>query len=146
LLAHGAFGKDPHVVSATYPVKPCEGLLNIAVTGGAVYVDSDACKALAAKGYVPITYDNLARSNFWAVNWGSLEKGDVANVFQIHGVLEKYRPSEAVRRAVIAVAEMVCGRGIRSEIVERRPADPPILIADGRCSSARTCASAISLT
>jgi UDP-glucose 4-epimerase len=29
--------------------------MNILVTGGAGYIGSYACKALAAKGYVPIT-------------------------------------------------------------------------------------------
>src|SRR5260221_519111 len=45
-------------------------LLNVLVTGGAGYIGSHACKALAAKGYVPITYDNLSRGNVWAVKWG----------------------------------------------------------------------------
>jgi len=32
---------------------------NILVTGGAGYVGSHACKALAASGLKPIAYDNL---------------------------------------------------------------------------------------
>jgi UDP-glucose 4-epimerase len=35
--------------------------MNILVTGGAGYVGSHACKALAARDYVPIAYDNLSR-------------------------------------------------------------------------------------
>jgi UDP-arabinose 4-epimerase len=66
--------------------------LNILVTGGAGYIGSQACKALAAKGYVPITYDNLSRGNVWAVKWGPLEKGDIADGQRLHTVLEKYRP------------------------------------------------------
>ena len=31
----------------------------VLVTGGAGYVGSHACKALARAGYLPITYDNL---------------------------------------------------------------------------------------
>ena len=46
--------------------------MNILVTGGAGYIGSHVCKALAAKGYVPITYDNLSRGNVWAVKWGPL--------------------------------------------------------------------------
>ena len=34
-----------------------------------------ACKALAAGGHLPITYDNLSRGNTWAVKWGPFEKG-----------------------------------------------------------------------
>jgi len=44
----------------------------IIVTGGAGYVGSHTCKALAANGYDPITYDNLSRGNEWAVRWGAL--------------------------------------------------------------------------
>ena len=32
---------------------------NILVTGGAGYIGAHACKALAAAGYTPVTYDNL---------------------------------------------------------------------------------------
>jgi hypothetical protein len=41
--------------------------LNILITGGAGYIVSHACKTLAAKGYVPITYDNLSRGHVRAV-------------------------------------------------------------------------------
>jgi UDP-glucose 4-epimerase len=67
--------------------------LNILVTGGAGYVGSHACKALAARGHLPITYDNLSRGNRWAVKWGPFEKGDIADVRQVRMVIEKYRPS-----------------------------------------------------
>jgi NAD-dependent epimerase/dehydratase family protein len=76
--------------------------LNILVTGGAGYVGSHACKALAAKGYVPITYDNLSRGNIWAVKWGPLEKGDIADGQRIRAVLEKYRPRALMHFAAYA--------------------------------------------
>jgi UDP-glucose-4-epimerase GalE len=66
--------------------------LNILVTGGAGYIGSHACKALAAKGYIPITYDNLSRGNVWAVKWGPLEQGDVADAQQLRAVLDNYQP------------------------------------------------------
>jgi NADPH:quinone reductase-like Zn-dependent oxidoreductase len=34
---------------------------SILVTGGAGYVGSHACKALAGAGYRPVVYDNLSR-------------------------------------------------------------------------------------
>jgi UDP-arabinose 4-epimerase len=76
--------------------------VNILVTGGAGYVGSHACKALAARGYVPVTYDNLSRGNRWAVKWGPLEKGDIADVGQVRTVLEKYRPSAVMHFAAYA--------------------------------------------
>jgi UDP-glucose-4-epimerase GalE len=76
--------------------------LNILVTGGAGYVGSHACKALAANGYVPITYDNLSRGNLWAVKWGPFEKGELADAQQVQAVLEKYRPSALMHFAAYA--------------------------------------------
>ena len=76
--------------------------MNILVTGGAGYVGSHACKALAANGYVPITYDNLSRGNLWAVKWGPLEKGEIADEQQVRVVLEKYRPCALMHFAAYA--------------------------------------------
>jgi UDP-arabinose 4-epimerase len=66
--------------------------LNILVTGGAGYIGSHACKALAIGGYTPITYDNLSRGNRWAVKWGPLEEGNIADGPRVRAVLEKYCP------------------------------------------------------
>jgi UDP-glucose 4-epimerase len=72
------------------------------VTGGAGYVGSHACKALAARGHLPITYDNLSRGNRWAVKWGPFEQGDIADGRQIRTVLEKYRPNALMHFAAYA--------------------------------------------
>ncbi len=45
---------------------------NVLVTGGAGYVGSHACKALAAAGYIPVTFDDFRLGNRWAVRWGPL--------------------------------------------------------------------------
>src|SRR5579872_252675 len=50
---------------------------SILVTGGAGYVGSHACKALAAAGLVPVTYDNLGRGHRAAVRWGPFVEGDL---------------------------------------------------------------------
>src|SRR4051794_20204534 len=50
---------------------------SILVTGGAGYVGSHACKALAGAGYCPVTYDNLSRGHRDAVRWGPLIVGDL---------------------------------------------------------------------
>src|ERR1700732_1704419 len=49
----------------------------VLVTGGAGYVGSHACKALAGAGYRPIVYDNLPRGHREAVRWGPLIEGDL---------------------------------------------------------------------
>ncbi len=49
----------------------------ILVTGGAGYVGSHGCKALAAAGYRPVVYDSLSRGHRSAVKWGPLIEGDL---------------------------------------------------------------------
>src|SRR4051794_349578 len=49
----------------------------ILVTGGAGYVGSHACKALARAGYRPVVYDSLSRGHRSAVKWGPLIEGDL---------------------------------------------------------------------
>lgn len=49
----------------------------ILVTGGAGYIGSHTCKALAAAGFEPITYDNLGRGHRQAVQWGPFYQGDL---------------------------------------------------------------------
>lgn len=74
----------------------------ILVTGGAGYVGSHACKALAARGYEPVTYDDLSRGHAWAVKWGPLEKGDVTDTARIRDVLTHYRPAAVMHFAAHA--------------------------------------------
>ncbi|MGE5548512.1 MAG: UDP-glucose 4-epimerase GalE [Solirubrobacterales bacterium] len=52
---------------------------NVLVTGGAGYIGSHACKALAAAGYTPVAYDSLVYGHRWAVQWGPLVVGDLAD-------------------------------------------------------------------
>src|SRR5579863_6754914 len=52
---------------------------SVLVTGGAGYIGSHACKALAQVGYIPVTYDNLSRGHRHAVKWGPLVEGDVGD-------------------------------------------------------------------
>jgi len=50
---------------------------SVLVTGGAGYVGSHGCQALANAGYEPIVYDNLSRGHPDAVRWGPLVIGDL---------------------------------------------------------------------
>jgi len=63
---------------------------SVLVTGGAGYIGSHACKALASAGYVPVTYDNLCRGNAWAVRWGPLEEGDILDEGRLAAVMTEY--------------------------------------------------------
>jgi UDP-arabinose 4-epimerase len=76
--------------------------MKILVTGGAGYIGSHTCKALTAGGFEPVTYDNLSRGNRWAVKWGSLEIGDIADEERLREVLDRHRPIAVVHFAAFA--------------------------------------------
>lgn len=67
-------------------------MTNILVTGGAGYIGSHTCKALARAGYTPITYDNLSSGNRWAVQWGPLEEGDLLDEARLAAVFARHAP------------------------------------------------------
>ncbi len=60
---------------------------SVLVTGGAGYIGSHTCKALAAAGYAPVTLDNLVYGHRWAVLWGAFEQADLANREAIERIL-----------------------------------------------------------
>jgi UDP-arabinose 4-epimerase len=64
----------------------------ILVTGGAGYIGSHACKALAAAGFLPITIDSLIYGHPWAVKWGPLEQGNIADRVFLDSVIAKTIP------------------------------------------------------
>jgi UDP-arabinose 4-epimerase len=51
----------------------------VLVTGGAGYIGSHTCKALAQAGYIPVTYDSLEHGHRWAVRWGPLIEGELGD-------------------------------------------------------------------
>jgi len=53
--------------------------LRVLVAGGAGYIGSHACKALAKAGHVPIVLDDLSTGNEWAVRWGTFVHGNVGD-------------------------------------------------------------------
>ena len=61
---------------------------SILVTGGAGYVGSHACKALASAGYRPVVYDNLSRGHRQAVRWGPLVEGDLHDSARLAAALK----------------------------------------------------------
>jgi UDP-glucose-4-epimerase GalE len=73
--------------------------MKIIVTGGAGYIGSHVCKVLAAKRFEPVVFDNLSRGNRWAVKWGPLEVGDIADSERLRSVLEHYRPAAVMHFA-----------------------------------------------
>jgi len=80
----------------------------VLVTGGAGYVGSHTCKALARAGFLPVTYDNLSTGHRAAVRWGPLEEGDILDSGRLTEVFERYQPVAVLHFAAsIRVAESV---------------------------------------
>jgi UDP-arabinose 4-epimerase len=74
----------------------------ILVTGGAGFVGSHACKALARAGYRPVTFDNLERGHRWAVKWGPLERGDIRDEADLRRAFESWHPWAVMHFAAYA--------------------------------------------
>jgi UDP-arabinose 4-epimerase len=65
--------------------------MNVLVTGGAGYVGSHTCKALAGEGIVPVTYDDLRTGHRAFVRWGPLVEGDVGDRDTLRRVMRTYK-------------------------------------------------------
>jgi UDP-arabinose 4-epimerase len=92
----------------------------VLVTGGAGYIGSHACKALALAGYQPVACDNLVYGHPWAVKWGPLEQGDIAHRAWVNDLIERYRPVAIMHFAAYAyVGESVHdpGKYYRNNVV-----------------------------
>jgi UDP-arabinose 4-epimerase len=74
----------------------------ILVTGGAGYVGSHACKALAKAGYLPVTYDNLSRGYRQAVRWGPLVEGDLHDRARLVTALREHNIAAVMHFAAFA--------------------------------------------
>jgi UDP-glucose-4-epimerase GalE len=74
----------------------------ILVTGGAGYVGSHACKALAAAGHTPVVYDNLSRGHREFARWGPLESGDIRDGAKLDEVFAHHRPDAVMHFAALA--------------------------------------------
>lgn len=74
----------------------------ILVTGGAGYIGSHACKALARAGYEPVAYDNLSRGHRDAVRWGPFVEGDLADRDLLAATLRRCRIAAVMHFAAFA--------------------------------------------
>ena len=63
----------------------------VLVTGGAGYIGSHACKALARAGYLPVAYDNLVYGHEAAVRWGPFVRADLADTERLLATMREHR-------------------------------------------------------
>ena len=74
----------------------------VLVTGGAGFIGSHTCKALAAHGFLPVALDDLSRGHADFVRWGPLVKGDILDVAALNATFERYRPIAVIHFAALA--------------------------------------------
>ena len=78
------------------------------MTGGAGYIGSHVCKALAEAGAQPVCLDTLEKGHEWAVRWGALVRGDVGDARLVEEVFRRYKPQVVMHLAgYIEVGESV---------------------------------------
>jgi len=77
-------------------------MANVLVTGGAGYIGSHACKALAAAGFTPVTFDNLVTGWRDAVQFGPMIKGDLLDRAAIDAAFAEYRPVAVMHFAALS--------------------------------------------
>lgn len=74
----------------------------VLVTGGAGYIGSHCCKALAEAGCMPVTFDNLSRGHADAVKWGPLVRGDLRDRAAVLAALRAHRAEAVIHFAALA--------------------------------------------
>ena len=74
----------------------------VLVAGGAGYIGSHTCKALAAGGFAPVVYDNLSTGHRSFVRWGPLVKGDLLDEETLARTFAEHRPAAALHFAACA--------------------------------------------
>lgn len=74
----------------------------VLVTGGAGYIGSHACKALAAAGYLPVTLDNLSTGWRDAVKFGPFVQADLLDRAALDAAFAEHRPAAVLHFAALS--------------------------------------------
>ena len=75
----------------------------VLVTGGAGYIGSHACKVLAARGYVPVTLDNLSTGWAQAVKFGPFVQADLADRAALDAAFALHQPIAVMHFAAFSL-------------------------------------------
>ncbi len=79
--------------------------MKILVTGGAGYIGSHIVKSLGEKGYDIIVFDNLSFGHEWAVLYGKLIKGDLADKELLDRVFSTEKLDAVVHMSALIVVD-----------------------------------------
>jgi UDP-glucose-4-epimerase GalE len=77
-------------------------MTTILVTGGAGFIGSHTCKALAESGFQPVVFDNFYRGHPESVRWGPFVKGDILDSSDLDQAFREYRPAAVMHFAALA--------------------------------------------
>ena len=80
---------------------------SLLVTGGAGFIGSHICKALAAHGFLPVAFNDLSRRHADFVRWGPLVNGDILDPSRA-----QCGPGAVIHFAALPISErFVCHNG-----------------------------------
>ena len=87
-------------------------MTTVLVTGGAGYIGSHACKALAREGFTPVVLDNFSTGWRDAVRFGDVIEGDILQRDDIRRAFDICRPAAIMHFAALSlVGESVAQPG-----------------------------------
>jgi UDP-glucose 4-epimerase len=82
--------------------------MKVLITGGAGYIGSHVVKMLGEQGHKVLVYDNLSTGHEWAILFGKLVVGDLADTTLLTDTLSGFRPDAVMHFAAhIQVEESV---------------------------------------
>ncbi|HUI40522.1 MAG TPA: UDP-glucose 4-epimerase GalE [Terriglobia bacterium] len=76
--------------------------MRVLVVGGAGYIGSHTAKLLARSGHEPVVFDNLSAGHRWAVKWGPLAEGDLADTQLLERALRQFKIEAVIHFAAYA--------------------------------------------
>ena len=76
--------------------------MSVLIVGGAGYIGSQTAKRAAEAGLEPVVLDNLVYGHRWAVKWGPLIEGDLADGALIDRVIKQHRVTAVIHFAAYA--------------------------------------------
>ena len=77
-------------------------MATILVTGGAGFIGSHTCKALADHSLTPITFDDLSRGHADNVRWGPRVTADILDTAALDATFKRYQPKAVIHFAALA--------------------------------------------
>jgi UDP-glucose-4-epimerase GalE len=118
--------------------------MRILVTGGAGYIGSHTCKALAHQGHTVVVYDNLSTGHRELVRWGDFVYGDILDTQRLRACIRQHRIEGIIHFAASAyVGESVIdpGKYFRNNVCgtlsildAMRDEGVPYIVVSGTCA------------